>query len=121
MTPDPLTKPYPVRPRKSQLEAFRYLAKHVTLNDAEDTVNEHMRRAFDIYLSQPAIQDALVELEKEAEPEHRPHPCTDPALSEHCSGCTDPDPLGATHQGCTIEHGHVGCELAVHIPRKARL
>ena len=39
-------------------------------------------------------------------------PCTDPALSEDCSGCTDPHSEG-THQGCTKQHGHVGCDLSV--------
>ncbi len=41
-----------------------------------------------------------------------PNLCTDPELKSHCSGCSDPDPMGATHQGCTIEHGHVGCDKA---------
>lgn len=49
---------------------------------------------------------------KTPDPEPKPHPCTDPELSQHCTGCTDPDPMGATHQGCTIEHGHVGCDKA---------
>lgn len=35
----------------------------------------------------------------------------DSDLSESCSGCTDPRSEG-THQGCTKEHGHVGCNLA---------
>lgn len=29
-------------------------------------------------------------------------------LDSNCSGCTDPNSEG-THQGCTREHGHVGC------------
>lgn len=43
-----------------------------------------------------------------------PHPCSDPELTSHCSGCTDlkHDTMGGTHQGCTIEHGHVGCNLS---------
>lgn len=28
-----------------------------------------------------------------------------------CSGCSDPNSEG-THQGCTKQHGHVGCDLA---------
>lgn len=32
-------------------------------------------------------------------------------LTNHCSGCTDSKSEG-THQGCTIEHGHVGCSLS---------
>ena len=31
----------------------------------------------------------------------------------HCTGCTDRDSEG-THQGCTIEHGHIGCDHSVH-------
>jgi hypothetical protein len=75
---------------------------------------EHIRRAIDMYLSRPAIQAALVELEKEPEAQElaptdvQSYPCASPKLDEHCSGCTDPDLFGATHQGCTIEHG---CEL----------
>jgi mono/diheme cytochrome c family protein len=40
-----------------------------------------------------------------------PFPCSSPNLDEHCSGCTDPH-RESTHQGCTIEHGHVGCQSA---------
>lgn len=32
----------------------------------------------------------------------------------HCTGCTDERSEG-THQGCTIEHGHIGCDLSVPV------
>lgn len=46
---------------------------------------------------------------------YNPHECSDPKLSRDCSGCTDlrGDPMGGTHQGCTKQHGHIGCNLAV--------
>lgn len=42
-----------------------------------------------------------------------PPPCSNPDLDSDCSGCTDlkDDPMGGTHQGCTRQHGHVGCVL----------
>lgn len=40
-----------------------------------------------------------------------PFECPDPELKRHCSGCTDRYSEG-THAGCTIEHGHVGCDLS---------
>ncbi len=46
--------------------------------------------------------------------DHKPHPCSCPDLSDECSGCFDPDPLGGTHAGCTKQHGHVGCDLATN-------
>ncbi len=33
-------------------------------------------------------------------------------LSEDCSGCIDPNTEG-THSGCTKQHGHVGCDVAI--------
>ena len=37
--------------------------------------------------------------------------CSDPKLQHDCTGCTDRHSEG-THQGCTKQHGHVGCALA---------
>lgn len=37
--------------------------------------------------------------------------CNDPMLVDQCSGCTDRNSEG-THQGCTEQHGHVGCHRA---------
>lgn len=37
--------------------------------------------------------------------------CSDPDLKSDCSGCTDKRSEG-THQGCTKQHGHVGCRLS---------
>jgi hypothetical protein len=66
------------------------------------------------------VRAALVELEKQTEPiDHPPFPCPTPNLDEHCSGCTDPRSEG-THAGCTIEHGHVCCDLAGSAPKKKR-
>lgn len=43
----------------------------------------------------------------------RPKPeCSDPDLQSECSGCTD-DRSEGTHQGCTKQHGHVGCKLDI--------
>lgn len=36
-------------------------------------------------------------------------PCPVPQLDRDCSGCTDRNSEG-THQGCTRQHGHVGCD-----------
>lgn len=45
----------------------------------------------------------------------KPHVCTDPQLQGHCTGCNElkNDPMGGTHQGCTAEHGHWGCDKDV--------
>lgn len=37
--------------------------------------------------------------------------CSDSLLISQCSGCTDKNSEG-THQGCTEQHGHVGCDHA---------
>src|SRR4051812_37379823 len=50
--------PYYCRLRRNQLEAINRLATH------EIKAAEHFRRAVDMYLSQPAIMEALVELQK---------------------------------------------------------
>lgn len=43
-------------------------------------------------------------------------PCSTPKPDQDCSGCTDPRSEG-THQGCTKQHGHVGCAEATQEPR----
>lgn len=72
-------------------------------NAVEDVLN---------ILGAPLVDEPVIQLEEPAP--MPPHPCSDPELTSHCSGCTDlkDDPLGGTHQGCTIEHGHVGCNLS---------
>jgi hypothetical protein len=42
----------------------------------------------------------------------KPSKCPTPQLDTHCSDCAYPETGEGTHRGCTIEHGHVGCELA---------
>lgn len=42
------------------------------------------------------------------EPAQKPA-CANPDLDSDCSGCTD-DRSEGTHQGCTKQHGHVGCD-----------
>jgi hypothetical protein len=37
-------------------------------------------------------------------------------ITADCSGCSDPNSEG-THQGCTVQHGHVGCEYAKEVKR----
>lgn len=37
--------------------------------------------------------------------------CADPKLKRECTGCTDKKSEG-THQGCTKQHGHVGCKIS---------
>ena len=58
-----------------------------------------------------ALSDLLSSLSATVTTKEYP-PCTDPTLSEDCSGCSDPHSEG-THQGCTKQHGHVGCDLSV--------
>lgn len=51
----------------------------------------------------------------ETNPQKNRPPCSSSTLEYDCSGCTDRHSEG-THQGCTKQHGHVGCELdTVHV------
>jgi hypothetical protein len=47
------------------------------------------------------------------------HSCPSPKLDGDCAGCTDRRSEG-THAGCTRQHGHVGCRLAVKPSRSVR-
>lgn len=47
--------------------------------------------------------------------------CVYPNLEGDCSGCTDGRSEG-THQGCTKQHGHIGCDLDTnHISKTPRV
>lgn len=66
----------------------------------------------DELLSYLATSKSKAEEVKKPQVHYPPSPCTDPDLKEDCSGCTylKNDPMGGTHQGCTKQHGHVGCD-----------
>jgi hypothetical protein len=80
------------------LEKLGGLDWYIVWNEPAKNIMESIRSNSDEPMLQP-----------KSEP--KSHPCSDPELKSHCSGCTDIRSEG-THQGCTIEHGHVGCDLA---------
>lgn len=47
----------------------------------------------------------------ETNPQRKRPPCSSPTLEYDCTGCTDRHSEG-THQGCTKQHGHIGCNLS---------
>lgn len=90
---------------------------------ADQDMRESMKRQLDNAIPNPMIQDLdgyaeamksnIEILQGDDRPQRkakRPK-CSDPELSHDCTGCTDRHSEG-THQGCTKQHGHVGCDRA---------
>lgn len=91
------------------------LVFEVNNGDARQAFRLEMEILLDIrdLLANPAIQvDGVpmqAEIGKKLTEVFKPHLCSNPELSSDCSGCTD-DHTEGTHQGCTKQHGHVGCD-----------